>query len=249
MKRNKNQKTIFWHERAVHYDKLFWTKDKSYLDAIIRAAGFKKNDLVLDVGTGTGTVASRIKPIVGHVVGIDISDSMLSRKKWDGISMVKWNVCEALFANSIFDKVVARMCFHHIVDNLDLAVKRCRALLKPGGKIIVAEGVPPSDDPRIVKWYEKMFKLKEKRLIFTEKYLKNMLAKNGFRKIKILEHQMKSFSIKNWLLNSGIERKNRQKIMALHQNAEERIKKAYNMVLKKDDCLVDTKHMIIIGIK
>lgn len=46
----------FWHIRSAKYDKLFWTKDDSYIEAIIKAGDFKKSDLVLDVGTGTGVM-------------------------------------------------------------------------------------------------------------------------------------------------------------------------------------------------
>jgi ubiquinone/menaquinone biosynthesis C-methylase UbiE len=157
----------FWYERAAHYDKLFWTKDKKYLDIILEMSDFKKDDLVLDVGVGTGAVAKKIKPYVKHVIGIDISESMLKKGEWEGISTIKWNICDALFTNNIFDKIVARMSFHHMVDNLDIAIMRCYDLLKKGGKIIVAEGVPPTDEIYVIEWYTNMFALKEERLTFT----------------------------------------------------------------------------------
>lgn len=246
---NVNRQSTFWHQRATHYDKLFWTKDKGYLDKIIKVAKFKKTDLVLDVGVGTGVVSKRIKPYIKHVVGIDISKSMLQKGKWEGISTIKWDIRDALFANSIFDKVIARMCFHHIIDNLDLAILRCYDLLKTGGTIIVAEGLPPSNDPEVLYWYTEMFKLKEKRLTFTEKELKNKLARVGFKKISTYKYKMKSFSVKNWITNSGIDRKKQIKIINLHYNANNKIKNAYNMRCINNDCLIDTKHIIFVGKK
>ena len=239
----------FWYERAVNYDKLFWTKDEGYLDAILELGDFKSDDFVLDVGVGTGAVAKKIKPYVKHVIGIDISDSMLRKGEWEGISTVKWNICDALFTNNIFDKIVARMVFHHIVDNLDIAIMRCYDLLKNGGKIIVAEGVPPSDDPYVIDWYKNMFKLKEERRTFTRKELLNIVKKIGFKNIKMREYITKNFSIKNWLINSGLEQKRQDMIMKVHLSADKRIQNVYNMQYVNGDCLVDTRNIILVGEK
>jgi ubiquinone/menaquinone biosynthesis C-methylase UbiE len=239
----------FWYERAVNYDNLFWTKDEGYLDAILVMGDFKSDDFVLDVGVGTGAVAKKIKPYVEHVIGIDISDSMLKKGEWDGMSTIKWNICDALFTNNIFDKIVARMVFHHIVDNLDIAIMRCYDLLKKGGKIIVAEGVPPSDEPYVIEWYTNMFKLKEERLTFTHDELLNRLKKIGFKNIKIREYITKNFSIKNWLINSGLEQKRQDMIMELHLSADKRIQNVYNMQYVNGDCLVDTRNIILVGEK
>lgn len=239
----------FWYERAVHYDKLFWTKDEQYLVTIFKISDFKKDDLVLDVGVGTGAIAKKIKPYVKHVIGIDISDSMLKKGEWKGISIIKWNICDALFTNNIFDKIIARMAFHHIVDNLDIAIMRCYDLLKKGGKIIVAEGVPPTDEINVIEWYTNMFKLKEERLTFSYEELLNRLKKIGFKNIKTCEYIMKNFSIKNWLINSGLEQKMQDKIMKIHLSADKKIQSAYNMQYINDDCLVDTKNIILVGKK
>jgi len=239
----------FWYKRAVNYDKLFWTKDEGYLDAILEMGDFQKNDLVLDVGIGTGTVANKIKPHVKQVIGIDISDSMLGKVEWEGISLVKWDIRDALFTNNIFDKIVARMVFHHILNDLDLAIKRCYDMLKKGGKLIVAEGVPPSDDPDVVEWYTNMFKLKEDRLTFTPDELVSRLKKSGFKNIELREYIMKNFSIKNWLVNSGLDKKRQEMIMKLHLSADEKIRKVYNMQYINGDCFVDTRNVILVGEK
>jgi len=121
---------------------------------------FKKDDIVLDVRSGTGVVARAIKPFVKHVVAVDISDAMLSKGQWEGISIVKWDIFDLLFVNNLFNKIIARMVFHHIFDELDRVIIRCYDMLKKGGELIVAEGTPPTDDD-VVEWYTEMFKLKE----------------------------------------------------------------------------------------
>lgn len=239
----------FWHIRAAKYDKLYWTKDQSYLDHIVRAGCFKKRDIVLDVGTGTGVVAKAIKPHVKHVVGLDTSDSMLDKGQWQGCSVIKWNISDAIFANNTFDKIVARMVFHHILDNLDRAFLRCFDMLREKGVLTIAEGIPPSDDKDVIEWYSHMFSLKEKRRTFTEMQLKKLFKRNGFSKIRSEIYAMKNFSIKNWLTNSGLDKNLQKKIFKLHVEASPKIKELYNMRITKSDCFVDTKNVIIVGEK
>jgi ubiquinone/menaquinone biosynthesis C-methylase UbiE len=239
----------FWDIRSAHYDKLFWVKDKHYLEAIVKHADLKKSHLVLDVGTGTGVVANAIKKHVKHVVVIDTSDSMLSKGVWRNMSTIKWDIGESLFLGGLFDRVFARMVFHHILDNLDRAVLRCYDVLKPNGKIVVAEGVPPTNDPDVIEWYTNMFKLKEKRRTFTPDILPYILEKNGFCGVKSNIYIMNKFSINNWLENSGLSGIRQKKIYQMHVNADDKIKKAYNMRIVNGECFVRTVNMIVTGKK
>jgi ubiquinone/menaquinone biosynthesis C-methylase UbiE len=239
----------FWDIRAANYDRLFWTKDVSYVDAIVKMGALRSEHTVLDVGTGTGTVAREIRKVVDHVVAVDISESMLSRGDWTGISAIKWDIGNSFFAKSVFDRVFARMVFHHIVDNLDRAVLRCYDLLKPGGRIIVAEGVPPNESPTVVNWFTEMFRHKEDRLTFTEGSLRRYLTRNGFRNVGTRMHTMCDFSVRNWLVNSGLPEPKQEVILALHRDAPAEVKASYDMRFVDDDCLLTTRNAIVVGTK
>ena len=239
----------FWNVRAKNYDKLFWTKDEGYQEKILAAGEFSKKDLVLDVGTGTGIMARCIRPHVRHVVGMDFSDSMLKRGTWEGISMMKWDLTEGLFQNRLFDKIVGRMVFHHILDNLDRAFLRCYDLLKGGGRLIIAEGVPPGEDQEVIDWYTEMFKHKEVRRTFTKSLLVNYFTKNGFKDVKVHTYKMKRFNINNWLINSGLDKAKQKLILDMHFKASRKVKAAYNMKVRDGVCLVDTDNLIIVGDK
>ncbi len=245
----KMDQQTFWQIRSAHYDKLYWTKDKYYLESIIKASRLKKKDIVLDVGTGTGIVARAIKSHVKHVVALDVSASMLEKGKWDDFSVVKWDIADLLFANNTFNKVIARMVFHHILHNLDRAVLRCFDLLKDKGLLVVAEGVPPSDDQEVIDWYSHMFSFKEKRRTFTGRQLKDLLIHNGFKNTQLFTYTMKRFSVGNWLSNSGLDKGTQNMIFKMHIKASPKVKKAYNMKMNRSDCLVDTKNVIVVGQK
>jgi SAM-dependent methyltransferase len=239
----------FWEIRSAKYDKLFWVKDDSYIQDILKFSDLQKNHNVLDVGTGTGVMAKSMKPLVDHVVAVDVSGAMLSKGQWEGISVINWDIGKAFFKDAIFDRVIARMIFHHIIDHLDQAILRCYDLLKPGGKLIVAEGVPPADDPEVVEWYTEMFKYKEERRTFIPSELEFYLKKNGFQDVRIHEHSMDKFSINNWLDNSGIDEKNKNIIIEMHRSAPQKVKDLYDMRIEGDEILVKTKNIIITGSK
>jgi ubiquinone/menaquinone biosynthesis C-methylase UbiE len=239
----------FWDIRAAKYDRLFWTKDRSYIEALVHVVTLKPHHIVLDVGTGTGTVAREIRKHVGHVIAVDVSDAMLSCGCWTGISAIKWDIGSSFFADDVFDRVYARMVFHHILDNLDRAVLRCFDLLKAGGRIVVAEGIPPNNTDRVVRWYSEMFRHKEERLIFTEQILRDCLKRNGFRSVRCKMHIMQNFSVKNWVVNSGLSQKKQETIFALHKDAPAEVKDAYKMRFSNDDCLLETRNAILVGVK
>ena len=249
VKRQDTDAERFWHIRAANYDKLYWTRDQEYLRQIVQAGVLEKHHLALDVGTGSGAVAMAIKPYVRHVVAIDTSSSMLSNGQWCDVSVLNLDIGDSFFANALFDRVFARMVFHHILDNLDRAVLRCFDILKPSGLLIVAEGVPPVDDPEVAEWFTDMFAMKEDRRTFLPSDLVKSLERNGFQDVHSQTYIMKAFSIRNWLENSGLPEDRQEAIMAMHRNAEDNVKRAFNMRFEKDDCLVSSRNVIVVGQK
>jgi ubiquinone/menaquinone biosynthesis C-methylase UbiE len=242
-------KDRFWKIRSDHFDNLFWTRDEGYLETIIKIAELEKHHIALDVGTGTGTVAKELKEKVNHVVAVDISQDMLKKGRWEGISIIKWDIGDSLFKDHLFHRVIARMVFHHILNNIDRAILRCFDLLKDNGKIIIAEGVPPSSDPNIVSWYTEMFKLKENRRTFLPSYLVELLNKNGFKNVELHEYYMKNFSIINWLENSGLDKRVQEKLVKIHVESPDNVKEAYKMRITSDDCIIRAKNVIVTGEK
>jgi hypothetical protein len=113
--------------------------------------------------------------------------------------------------------------------------------------MVLAEGVPPLSE--VKEDYERIFKLKEERLTFTEEDLVSLMKNSGFKNIKVIVHMMRNFSVKDWLENSGLPKNKQNKIFAMHVNGSEIFKKAYNMKMNQGDCLIDVKNLILVGEK
>lgn len=219
-----------------------------YIEKIIKLAEFSRGDFVLDAGIGTGLVTDEISPLVWMVVGVDTSPDMLGQCQRNGnILLMEEDMRKMSFLDESFDKVVARNVFHHILENPQQAMNECYRVLKDGGRIIVGERTPPSDETK--EEYAEIFKIKDERNIFLEEDLILMMKKSGFKSFYRSCHRMMDFSVRGWLESSGISKEKKEAIFNLHINGSDDLKKAYNMRENGDDCLIDIRNVIVVGEK
>ncbi len=238
----------FWKMRSQHYNELEWANHRLYLDAFIKAGDFKKSDVVLDAGTGTGIVAHAVSPFVKQVIGLDKSQDMLEHSNWYGnMYFIKRDILDPIFAEEVFDKITCRQVFHHILEHRQKAVNICYRMLKKGGMMILSEGVPPTK--RVKKDYVEIFHLKEKRVTFYEEDLINLMEKGGFKNIESKAVCLRKMSVRGWLSSSGLPGVIQEKIYRLHKDAADYFKNDYNMMEKDNDCLIDMKMIIFVGRK
>ncbi len=239
----------YWKMRSKRYNDLKWVSEKSYIDAFISAGMFRRDDIVLDVGTGTGVIAHALSPLVSEVIGLDISQEMLEHSNWSGNKyFIRRDIRKPIFYENVFDKVTARMVFHHIIEDTQAAMDECFRVLKEGGLMVLSEGVPPS--PEVKSDYERIFREKEERLTFLEEDLVGLMKRSGFRDIKVVPHIMKNFSVRDWLENSGgLSQSKKDNIFEMHVTASNTFKNDYNMKIVNGDCLIDVKNLIVVGRK
>ncbi len=123
-------------------------------DAILARAGVGPGDRVLDVGTGPGYLAlaaSRLVDPEGAAVGIDASPEMIDRARMlaarEGArAEYRLASAESLpFEDGSFDVAVSRLVLHHLPGDLKLrAMVEVRRVLRPGGRLLVADLASPA---------------------------------------------------------------------------------------------------------
>jgi len=240
----------FWAVRARGYEQLEWASRRGYLRAFVAAGDFQSADRVLDLGAGTGIVAHAVSPFVAEVVGVDLSPDMLARAWASRVAnevFEEGDACNLRFPNNRFDKVTARMILHHLIEFGDQAIRECYRVLKPGGVMVLSEGVPP--DRSLGDWYTRMFALKEERLTFFEDDLVALMRGGGFEVEQVLTHISPQVSIGNWLRSSALPQERQDKIMQMHLNLDGMGKQHYNMTITDEDVLCDFKYVILVGRK
>src|SRR5512133_2793355 len=76
------------------------------------------DERALDVGTGAGTLALALAPLVREVVGVDIVPELLERARRNApanVTFVEGDATELPFESGSFDLACSRRMLHHIL--------------------------------------------------------------------------------------------------------------------------------------
>jgi ubiquinone/menaquinone biosynthesis C-methylase UbiE len=124
---------------------------KAASDQVIKYLDQKTNALVLDLCCGTGLPMSMFieHKNIGKIVGVDISNQYLEWARsrfstYENIMFVEGDAIESNLPKGMWDIVLLCSAYHHIEDErkqnfLDYVYK----LLKPDGKVVIAENILP----------------------------------------------------------------------------------------------------------
>jgi len=98
---------------------------------------------ILDIGCGTGILASELARHAAFVLALDISDPMLAiaREKRSAPN-IEYRLADAnhLVLTEKFDAIVSHTTFHHLAD-VSATVQALKAALNPGGRLIFIDNV------------------------------------------------------------------------------------------------------------
>lgn len=120
--------------------------------ALLRVITEQPTDYFLDAGTGTGRMLSLLAPHVGRAVGIDISPEMLAIAR-DRIARETLAHCQVRLADAYrlpfprasalrgFDAALHYQVLHYL-DDPEAAVIEAARVLKPGGRLVIADFAP-----------------------------------------------------------------------------------------------------------
>lgn len=137
-----------WDNHVAHAEAVARTEGFAHLrDLIVERAALTGEDVVVDVGSGTGLLTLAAAPRVAKVWGIDISPAMtdyLSAKAESaGLANVETAVASAIslpLVDGVADVVLSNYCFHHLADaDKDQALLEARRVLRPGGRLVFGD--------------------------------------------------------------------------------------------------------------
>ena len=210
---------------AVHYEAVIaamsFGSGNWYRRDALKRAGLSAGMRLLDLATGTGTVARAAAPLVGPsgwIVGLDPSAGMLGEaRRTVPVTLVR-SYAEGLpLADRSFDFLSMGYALRHVAD-LDVTFREAHRVLRPGGTFLVLELVPPASRAaraamrlymsRIVPW-------------LTGRLTRSPEARDLFRYYwDTIEHCVPAATILGALRGAGFERAERTTVFGF--NAEYR---------------------------
>ena len=144
---------------AMFYDATFGRLVKRRIARAISHMNIRTEDLVLDLGIGTGVSLNHYPIDRGRVIGVDLSAGMLreARKKirergLDNMFVFQANALELPFADSTFDHVFISHVIT-VVSDPYLLIREAQRVCKPDARIVIVNHFQSTN--RFIALFEK----------------------------------------------------------------------------------------------
>ena len=106
-----------------------------------------RGDRAIDSGTGAGTLALALAPLVREVVGVDIVPELLEQARKGApanVTFVEGDATKLPFETGSFDLACSRRTLHHIA-HPEPGIAELARVTRPGGRVYVDDQIAPVD--------------------------------------------------------------------------------------------------------
>jgi arsenite methyltransferase len=180
----------FWNGLAEKYSRQPVADPEAFERKIeITKSKMTGDDVVLDVGCGTGSLALRLAPTGAQIHGLDLSDEMIriarAKASTQGVDNVTFHVGPFDDAIAFGDASLDGLCAYsllHLVEDRAAVLQRILRLLKPGGFFVSStvclgeSWVPYTPLLTVMRWLGKAPMVK----VFSKRALVDEIRQGGF---------------------------------------------------------------------
>jgi ubiquinone/menaquinone biosynthesis C-methylase UbiE len=240
----------FFGAHAQEYSKSRGHAHGTDLASLLAALDPKPGDVALDVATGTGFTAVAIAPLVGRVTGIDVTSEMLEEAKRlsssKGLANTTFELGDALdirASDGSFDIVTTRRATHHFAD-VPRFIQEAKRVLKPGGRLGVADMSPPEGAEAFSNTIEKLRDCSHVEA-FTPGKWRSMISAAGLeiRFSQVLDEQV---SFEKWLDPVGLGGPEEKSVRRAWGDADRIIRTLLHAVFEKGTINRWTKSRVVL---
>jgi demethylmenaquinone methyltransferase/2-methoxy-6-polyprenyl-1,4-benzoquinol methylase len=143
---------------------------------------FKKDDVVLDLGGGTGRVSQNLECTV---VVCDISFPMLKRARAKGMRGVRADASRLPFREA-FTKIIIVDALHHF-RNREGALGEAARVLKSGGTLLIRDFDPSHFGTKAIAFFERI--VGERSVFLSPQTLREILERHGISSFSIEKNE------------------------------------------------------------
>ena len=198
--------------QAAHYNAQWNAWNGESLAWLIDHAHCQPSDALLDVATGGGFTAVAFAPLVAQVTAVDVSAAMLQEAHGRALArglanlVFKTGAAESLpFPPDGFDAVVCRLAAHHFL-SVPAFVAEAYRVLRPGGRLLVADTAEPDNSPEVDAWHNRVEVLRDGSHVrnYTPAEWHRFVTEAGFLMEELDQVcESESITLEDWLEKAG----------------------------------------------
>jgi SAM-dependent methyltransferase len=223
--------------RAPGYDRSsHWCGDPEIMQAAIRMVAPKSHERMLDVACGTGLIAKAFRPLVRHIVGVDLTPAMAEQAREALDDLILGYAEDMPFDDGGFDLTVCRQGLQFM--DAGRAVAEMVRVTRPSGRVLLINLCAYDDDDREVFFEILRLRNPARRNFFLARDIERLLSENGCKDVT-LERFTSDEDVDIWSGNGAIGEANRERIRELYRNASPAFRRHHQLRMLPGGRIVD----------
>lgn len=228
--------------QAACYDQQWNRWTETSLEWLLTHADCHAAHEVLDVATGGGFTALAFAPHVARVTALDVSPQMLAqtrrRAEAAGIrslTCVEGSAEAMPFEERAFDLITCRIAPHHFL-SVPRFLAEVRRLLRPGGRLLVADTSAP-EDPEAADWQNRVEVLRDPSHVrdYTRQEWQRMVEHAGLKIHEMAEAPGEILmTLSDWMHKAGCDEQQQHTVRALFASAPATARLAFRIAPAED---------------